>query len=201
MVSMSLSPRPTGTRPRPCRRPMRLRERRQVGDGVARSRAPPGCPRCARAAESPSSACASVTDTYCARSRSFRNACCGPDARVVEAGADRVRLLHLTVLVLQHVALHAVQHADAAGGERRGVTPRRDALARGLDADQLHARVVEERRESADRVRPPPTQATTASGSLPRAACSCARASSPITAWKSRTMLGTGAVPPRCPTQ
>ena len=33
-------------------------------------------------------------------------------------------------------------------------------------------------------------QATTASGSRPSASCICARASSPITDWKSRTIAG-----------
>ena len=63
----------------------------------------------------------------------------GPDARIVEAGADRVRVRDLAVRRRQHVALAAVQHADAAGAERRGVAAGRDALARRLDAEQLHA--------------------------------------------------------------
>ena len=37
---------------------------------------------------------------------------------------------------------------------------------------------------------PPPMQATTASGRRPSASSICARASFPITAWKSRTMAG-----------
>ena len=42
---------------------------------------------------------------------------------------------------------------------------------------------------------PPPTHATTEPGSLPSAASSCARVSSPMTAWKSRTMRGEGIGP------
>ena len=42
---------------------------------------------------------------------------------------------------------------------------------------------------------PPPTQATTASGSRPAASRHCARASAPITAWKSRTIAGYGCGP------
>ena len=53
----------------------------------------------------------------------------------------------------EHVALAAVQHADAAGAERRGVAAGRDALARRLDAEELHAGVADERREQARRVR------------------------------------------------
>ena len=37
---------------------------------------------------------------------------------------------------------------------------------------------------------PPPTQATTTSGSRPMARRACALASFPITVWKSRTIIG-----------
>ena len=37
---------------------------------------------------------------------------------------------------------------------------------------------------------PPPTQATSTSGSLPTSFRICARASSPMTRWKSRTIMG-----------
>jgi ribosomal protein L32 len=40
---------------------------------------------------------------------------------------------------------------------------------------------------------PPPTQAATASGSVPVSSSTWARASSPMTRWKSRTIRGTGA--------
>jgi hypothetical protein len=42
---------------------------------------------------------------------------------------------------------------------------------------------------------PPPTQATTLDGRRPVRSSTCARASSPITRWKSRTMRGYGAGP------
>ena len=42
---------------------------------------------------------------------------------------------------------------------------------------------------------PPPTQAVTADGSRPASASTCARASSPITRWKSRTRVGNGCGP------
>jgi len=42
---------------------------------------------------------------------------------------------------------------------------------------------------------PPPTQATTRSGSFPVSFRACARASSPMTRWKSRTIIGYGCGP------
>ena len=48
---------------------------------------------------------------------------------------------------------------------------------------------------------PPPTQATTASGSRPAMASTCSRASTPITRWKSRTIIGNGCGPPTEPMQ
>ena len=45
--------------------------------------------------------------------------------------------------------------------------------------------------EHPDAFEPPPTQATTASGSAPSASRSCSRASRPITAWSSRTIWET----------
>ena len=48
---------------------------------------------------------------------------------------------------------------------------------------------------------PPPTQAVTASGSRPACARICARASSPMTRWKSRTIVGNGCGPAAVPKQ
>ena len=76
----------------------------------------------------------------------------GPDARIVEAGRDRVRLQDLAVLVLEDRGQRAVQHALAAGAERGAVAAAVEALARRLDADQLDLLVAEERHEGADRV-------------------------------------------------
>jgi len=42
---------------------------------------------------------------------------------------------------------------------------------------------------------PPPTQATTVCGSLPQRSSVWARASRPMTDWKSRTMRGNGSGP------
>src|SRR4051794_39721424 len=72
---------------------------------------------------------------------------------VVEAGRDGVRLGDLTVLVLHDGGERPVQHArPAAHGERRAVASRLDALAGGLDADEPHVRVVDERGERPHRV-------------------------------------------------
>ena len=76
----------------------------------------------------------------------------GADRGVVEAGRHRMRRLDVAVLVLQHERARALQHAGDAAREARGVTARRDRLAAGLDADQPHLRVVDERIEDADRV-------------------------------------------------
>ena len=77
----------------------------------------------------------------------------GPDARIVEAGGDRVGLLDLPVLVLQQQRIAALQHAGRAVGERRGVLAEARAAAARLDADDLHAAIRHERMEHADRIR------------------------------------------------
>ena len=69
----------------------------------------------------------------------------GPDARVVEAGGDRLGLLHLADVVLHEVAEHPVhdaRHAVADGG-----------AAGRLDADQLDVRQLGEPGEDAGGVR------------------------------------------------
>ena len=112
-VRVSLSPRPlrfTSTSPSgPRSGASRARER----DRVRASRAPARCLRCA-----PS------RDTLRAlrrrrprrRSRgplSLRKRMLGTDARIIEAGADRMRVAHLPLGRLQHVRTRAVQDADA----------------------------------------------------------------------------------------
>ena len=74
------------------------------------------------------------------------------DARVVEAGRDRVGLDGLAVLVLEHEGAGAVQHAALAGDDGRGVPAGLDAVAAGLEAVDRDVLVVEERGEQADRV-------------------------------------------------
>ena len=75
------------------------------------------------------------------------------DARVVEAGGDRVDRRDLAVLVLAEVGLHAMEDAEAAGIDRGRRLEGVDASARGLTADELHLRVVDEVVEGADGVR------------------------------------------------
>jgi hypothetical protein len=41
----------------------------------------------------------------------------GPDTWLVEPGADRVRLAHSSLIILQHVRARTVQNADASGAE------------------------------------------------------------------------------------
>ncbi len=60
-------------------------------------------------------------------------------------------VLDLAVLVLQQIGLVAVEHARAAAGDR-GRVQLVQAMARGLDPDQAHALVGQERVEHADGV-------------------------------------------------
>ena len=76
-----------------------------------------------------------------------------PDAGVIEAGTDTVRLDDLTVVVLQEVSAVAVQHAGPAAGQAGGVLARFDAMPARLDADQADRGVVEERMKQPHRVR------------------------------------------------
>ena len=76
-----------------------------------------------------------------------------PDAGIVEAGRDRVALEDLAVAVLQEIGAVAVQHAGPPAGHRGGVAVLHvEAVAAGLDADNRHLAVVEERMEQADGV-------------------------------------------------
>ena len=83
-----------------------------------------------------------------------------------------------------------------AGGQRR-------AVAAGLERPRRRPRRRRARRSASSTkganmpiaLEPPPTQATTRSGSRPSRSRICARASSPITRWRSRTIAGYGAGP------
>ena len=79
----------------------------------------------------------------------------GADARVVEAGGDRMRLEDLPLLVRQHGGEGAVQDPGAPGHQGRSVASV-EPLAAGLDTDQLDPLVVDEGDEGADRVRSAP---------------------------------------------
>ena len=58
----------------------------------------------------------------------------------------------LPLRILQHERARALQHAGGAARESRRVTARADRFAAGLDADQAHVAIVDERVEDADRV-------------------------------------------------
>ena len=114
-----------------------------------------------------------------------------PDARVVETGGDRVR-----------VERSARRRRRAPTSARRGGRRPARAQARrtcGLDADEPHVLVVEEAGEEADRVR----AAADAGDDRVREAVvrleHLCRASRPMTACNSRTMLGYGAGPTQEP--
>ena len=119
----------------------------------------------------------------------------GADARVVEPGRDGVRLRHLAVRVLEEVRARAVQDPRGAAREGRGV-PACQALPCRLDPHQAHRRLPDEAaraarwRSSRRRRRPSPRRAV---GPPPRAPA--ARASSPMTRWRSRTSAGKGCGP------
>ena len=73
----------------------------------------------------------------------------GADAGVVEAGGDRVADGDLAVVVLQQVRLVAVEDTDLAAADAGRVFPARDAIPGRLAADELHARLADERCEDA----------------------------------------------------
>ena len=122
------------------------------------------------------------------------------DARVVEAGRDRVRLDGLAVLVLEHERARAVQHAALAGVDRRRVPAGLEAVAARprsrRSSTSASSRNAVNRPIALD---PPPTQAAIASGSPPYCSRHWARASSPMPRQNSRTMLGNGCGPAAVP--
>src|SRR5690606_33485811 len=77
----------------------------------------------------------------------------GTDRGVIETGADRVRELDLAVVVLKDVGLRALENAELAAFETRGVFAAFDAAAAGFDADQAYGGLLEKFEEEADRVR------------------------------------------------
>ena len=75
-----------------------------------------------------------------------------PDAGIIEAGRDRMRLVDLAVAVHQQIGAVAVQHAGAAARDRGRMQPAIETVARGFDAVDFDLRVVEERMEQAHRI-------------------------------------------------
>src|SRR6478736_7875929 len=75
-----------------------------------------------------------------------------PDRGVVETSRHRMRRLDVAVVVLQHEGARALEHTRCAAGEPRRMAPGLDGLATGLDANQPHILVIDERIEDADGV-------------------------------------------------
>ena len=109
-------------------------------------------PSVAASSWKPSSASSSVADVVLGPARARRGRVLGADARVVEPGADRVRLEHLAVLVLQEQRAHAVHDAGHAAAHRRAVVTRLEPEPAGFDADEPRVG-VDEAGEGPDRVR------------------------------------------------
>ena len=112
-----------------------------------------------------------------------------------------MRLDDLAVLVLQQVGAVAVQHARRAGAQRRGVLAGRDARRRAASTPIRRTAVVRDvRMEDAHRVRAAADagdhRVGLAAGQL-RHLHDGTR--SPITDWKSRTIIGYGCGPATVP--
>ena len=74
------------------------------------------------------------------------------NARIVEARRDRVRFLHLAVVVLQDDGVSTLQYAWRAGRQRRGILAKTVARATRFDTDQFNV-VADQRIEQTDRIR------------------------------------------------
>src|SRR5262245_60491750 len=68
-----------------------------------------------------------------------------PDSGIVESGSDGMSLGYLPLIILQHVALAAMQHAHRAALHRRRMLASAKALTRRLDAQHLHISITHER--------------------------------------------------------
>ena len=103
------------------------------------------------------------------------------DGGVVEARGDRVRQLDVAVLILEHEAAGALQHAGTAARKAGRVLARPDAVAASLDADQPRRRVGDEGVEDPHRVAAATHARDDGVGQRPNCSRHCARASLPIT--------------------
>src|SRR3954453_8417187 len=75
------------------------------------------------------------------------------DTGVIQPGRDRMRFDDLAVLVLQQERAGAMQYADGAAADGRGMPAGLDAVAAGLHPDQADPWIVQECVKDADRVR------------------------------------------------
>src|SRR5262245_66002646 len=74
------------------------------------------------------------------------------DRRVVQSGRDRVREQNVAVIVLEQLAVGAVQHAWTAACEARGMIARTNPSPSGFNADQSNLRIVDKGVEDSHRV-------------------------------------------------
>ena len=75
----------------------------------------------------------------------------GTDARVIEARGNRMRFLHLAILVLQDDRVCALQYARCPGRQRRRILPESVSRTTCLDANQLDV-IADQRIEKTDSV-------------------------------------------------
>ena len=192
-VSRSLSPRPE-----------RLTSRMLSGGRAARGgwlrprrapiRAPAGCPRVRARRWKAASASRSSAEVYSARPGVAQVGVLRADRGIIQPGGDRMRGGDLAVRVLQHVGVGAVQHARAGPGAgrrsgRRGGRwrcPRRPPPPRSGARRRPRGRRGTGRWRSSRR----PRRRCRRPAAARPASRICARASRPITDWKSRTMVG-----------
>ena len=83
---------------------------------------------------------------YEARPVRANHACCGP-TRVVQAGGNGVGGLRLAVAFLQDERAGTVENAHLVSSDRRGVSPRLEAVTGRLTTEQLDAGIIDERGE------------------------------------------------------
>ena len=135
-----------------------------------------------------SSASSSVAVTYCARPESRSSACSG---RRRDSRAPRRSSAHPRSDRPRRQAGPSERREDAGGHPR--------LAAPAASRHEAHVRVVDEGGEEADGVRAAADARHHGYGSRPSAARNCWRASWPITACSSRTMVGYGCGPTQEP--
>ena len=74
-----------------------------------------------------------------------------PDAGIIQPRRNRMRVLDLAVIVHQQIGAVAMQHAGPAARDR-GRVQLRQAVAGGLDAEDLDAGIIEERMKQSHRI-------------------------------------------------
>ena len=94
-----------------------------------------------------------------------------------------------------------MEHAWGTGREGGAVLAGLEPLSAGLNPDHPDGGLPGEGREHPDRVRPAADAGHSRSGSRPSAAVHWRPVSVPITAWKSRTIVGYGCGPAAVPSR